>query len=83
MTDDAPLWLSIETAPKDGTDFLAYGSVGHEGAEKKHFISCWRSDWDEMDDEYLTEGWWYHDSDLMAHRGFPTHWMPLPEPPHE
>ena len=74
-------WRPVSTAPKDGTLFLAYGAVGHERGRVEHFISCWRSYWSERDDEYLTDGWWHHDSDIDGHRGYPTHWMPLPEAP--
>lgn len=74
-------WQPIETAPKDGTSVLIFGTK-------------WRFDWagdrdesfaavcswcEPMDDE---SGWsidhsTYYTTDCLV----PTHWMPLPEPP--
>lgn len=76
-------WQPIETAPKDGTVFLAYGPVGNEDAEQEYFISCWRSDYGDWEEEYKIIGWWYHDCDMNGHRGYPSVWMPLPDPPKE
>lgn len=59
-------WQDIETAPKDGTDVLAY--QGWEGA---HRILVMR--WDE-------KGCWRTNVHSFV-RFDPTHWQPLPEPP--
>ena len=72
MTD----WQPIETAPKDGTRFLAYQhpfgveivyrhDPGGENKNPKHHYECW----------------------VFAHQLAgdypckPTHWQPLPDPP--
>lgn len=58
-------WLDIESAPKDGSDFL--------GIDKNSCISiCWWEDgvWS---DAYTT----FYDG-IPAN---PSHWMPLPLPP--
>jgi len=76
-------WQPIETAPKDGTEFLAYDSA------TKKFDVCimenWRvgpgqSQWIcsavQIDGENgpLSSEFGYDDKAI-------THWMPLPEPP--
>ena len=70
-------WQPIETAPKDGTRFLAVDSDGTSGIvsimrrhdpggetrNPKHHYECWVTDFN-------------------SPRGSPlTHWQPLPEPP--
>jgi hypothetical protein len=62
-------WQPIETAPKDGTDII----VSDSGELVSVAFFC--------ED---TEMWF----DSMNHNGYdhtvrnPTHWMPLPAPPH-
>lgn len=63
-------WMTIETAPKDGTEFLAYYPA--EGGDDAF-----------MDVQHWTvpetrESRYYG---LMIAGVDPTHWMPLPEPP--
>lgn len=60
-------WKPIETAPKDGTRFLAY----EHQSDYNHYECWWQSDFAEW------EGW-QNDWDSEP---IPTHWMPLPEPP--
>ena len=64
-------WQPIDTAPKDGTDILAY----LEWTDKSGEIRVIR--WDEE-----MEVWWgdyaYDPDDEFE---YPTHWMPLPAPP--
>ena len=60
-------WQPIETAPKDGTSILGYWC--YEGGFE-HYIQPIR---------YL-HGKWLHDWD-HSDELYPTHWMPLPEPP--
>jgi hypothetical protein len=63
-------WQPIETAPKDGTEILAYSPRDYAGI----FKTAWRPT--------DCPGWGSIDSccayyvDMEA-----THWMPLPEPP--
>jgi len=60
-------WQPIETAPKDGTRFMAY-----EEADEAKFYPCW---WQE--DFGYWEGW----QNVWDSEPNPTHWMPLPPPP--
>ena len=69
-------WRPIETAPKDGTEIFVYGIANGElgGPDKEPEI--WKVSW-------LFKYW-----SLCGAEGYavnidnPTHWMPLPEPPH-
>jgi hypothetical protein len=72
-------WRSIETAPKDGTRFLAFypafGGIevirrhdpGGAARNPKHHFECWVRSGAAGDGGHLGAE--------------PTHWMPLPEPP--
>lgn len=60
-------WMPIETAPKDGTEFLAYWS-NMRGAFEFIQPMNWK------DDKFVIS--WDHDDCVT-----PTHWMPLPAPP--
>jgi hypothetical protein len=60
-------WQPIETAPKDGTRFLAYEG----GRECKHYECWWNSDFSDW------EGW----QDDWGGEPEPTHWMPFLPPP--
>lgn len=63
-------WLPIESAPKDGTAFLAITSI--DSSLYLFGIGSWPPD----------AGFLRaidHEGDPM----YPTHWMPLPEPPQE
>lgn len=74
------IWQPIETAPKDGTEILAWGKMGSWGPgwmivryrqEKPWFGPCM---W-----EAVIGGWAvYQDSQIEDD---PIHWMPLPDPP--
>lgn len=62
-------WRSIETAPKDGTRVLLW-IVSESPYHEDHAmpgVGHWT--------EWNGGGW------VRWHRGTPTHWMPLPEPP--
>lgn len=62
---DAPAWQPIETAPKDGTAFLAW-----RGIERGPFQCWWNDDG--------REAYWMDYADTEPN---PTHWQPLPAPP--
>lgn len=78
------MWQPIDTAPKDGTRFLAYSSTSG-----KLFVCRWEErplkggHWTVyLDGE---DGWIYHlgkDPQWLVVKPV-THWMPLPEPPNE
>ena len=60
-------WHPIETAPKDGTEILAFDGVCIENIKWMNGIGNWVTSWN-------------HDVDYTIN-GDPTHWMHLPEPP--
>lgn len=64
-------WMPIETAPKDGTFYLA--ASGRRYAVLNEPPGCVRGQW------HLLEGEWRGESDAFQ----PTHWQPLPPPPVE
>lgn len=61
-------WQPIETAPKDGTVFIAASTLA-DGASWVFGTASWRNSWPHgfVERGTLATGW--------------THWMPLPEPP--
>ena len=62
-------WLSIEIAPKDGTDILLY--VQGEGVIQGWYDDGWK---------YITLD--YHGCGCCCgERDVPTHWQPLPPKP--
>ena len=75
MGDDAKYfkWRPIEEAPKDGTKFIGW----------------WANTLYQDEDDVITT--WYDDIEYRWETNFhssseyeyPTHWMPLPEPPKE
>lgn len=67
-------WLLIETAPKDGSKFLAFGSYVYEG--------------DSVPTTYIEiisysgdSGWPWSNGQERARGDVFTHWQPLPKPP--
>lgn len=58
-------WQPIETAPKDGTLFLAYAAAGQHDLPALYSLCAWHPDAGFCIDE-LRE---------------PTHWQPLPQSP--
>ncbi len=63
-------WRTIETAPKDGSEFLGYWAETEEDANNAVRVTTW---W--------MNGLWhnpYQSSDNWEH---PTHWRPEFEPP--
>lgn len=71
---EAMEWRDIETAPKDGSKFLA---ICAEAQTPKANISWWQDGWFTVSkpEKFVAPG---------PHRWWPTHWMPLdalPAPP--
>lgn len=60
-------WQDIETAPKDGTRFLAF----EKSRESQRYECWWENDFGNW------EGW----TDDWDSEPEPTHWMPLMDPP--
>jgi hypothetical protein len=61
-------WQPIETAPKDGTRFLA-PSIDGRTVTIGLWSDQWGGYWDDLTVGHLNGQW------------HPTHWMPLPPPP--
>lgn len=59
-------WQPIDTAPKDGTELLLWLGELVVGT----FVTG-------SDDYDMATGWWSN-----GERVHPSHWMPLPAPPH-
>jgi hypothetical protein len=72
-------WQPMETAPKDGTPFRAYGpSLLHED------FNPWASVEACFDGERFVGAVWDGQHDVWRTDFIEfTHWMPLPEPPKE
>jgi hypothetical protein len=68
-------WKPIETAPQDGTPFLAYWWRTHTDGERYEAAQGY------VVAHYMAgrmfPSWIDNEADL------PTHWMPLPSPPSE
>jgi hypothetical protein len=89
------IWLPIETAPRDGTHFLAYGNGAPERAIvydtktdwQPRIRICWRLLFDSTRDEDAGDGLFRkvaYVADLGWEGGVhfdPTHWMPIPAAP--
>lgn len=70
-------WKPIETAPKDGSEMLAgtwHPDMGAEGLVQVVYYE---------EDGASDFVWWVVDAQVARHRKVFTHWMPLPEPPHD
>lgn len=63
------MWQHIDTAPKDGTRFLAWHVDGTEAV--KCYWYTHRS----------VSGWKTDEMDCNEYDFIPTRWMPLPAPP--
>jgi len=73
-------WQPIETAPKDGTWVLVFGSISDEGDERTTAVAQYTDDLNGR----KTRGHWqfaWYDGGYHGWVGNATHWMPLPEPP--
>lgn len=68
-------WQPIETAPKDGRRLLVMWPYWHGNAPGIAWYCGGSGGWDS--DRCLTP---IHEN--VAPERDPTHWMPLPEPPH-
>lgn len=65
-------WQPIETAPKDGTAFIATGlNYGKDSGPRHYCMALWE------------QGEWREASEWNGHSSlaYLTHWQPLPSPP--
>ena len=71
-------WQPIETAPKDGTDILVWGSIEMSSRSRPHVGTediirvCWSQGGESWVVTSVQADGWVPE---------PTHWMPLPAPP--
>lgn len=87
-------WKPIETAPRDGTDILIYVNIAsvpvvhiawYRSKTEWEQSGQYTGGWDSLEE---WEGWWSYirtsgSQDKLEGFEAPTHWMPLPEPPHD
>lgn len=88
-------WLTIDTAPKDGTVVLLFcpQSDGSPGSEYRVTCGNWHVDpggttvyrdadgrYIDQDDHDYWEGWLSWDGGFSEETMLPTHWMPMPAP---
>lgn len=66
-------WQPIETAPKDGSRIL-----GYTPSWEPHIVCLYWKDFQQDDPEFEHGGFV---DDFINETFYPTHWMPLPEPP--
>ena len=67
-------WQPIKTAPKDGTEIDLWVRLSNTNFRYRR-TNCWFSE----------NKWWFFDDHLDKPCSIvgATHWMPLPEPPHD
>lgn len=74
VSADTNGWMPIETAPRDHSEFLAFGSYlypGDRGATTYCEVASYSGDLQ----------WPWTDAEGMHRPEFFTHWQPLPKPP--
>jgi hypothetical protein len=73
-----PAWQPIETAPKDGTRIIGYGTITREITGSVHGPEIAVIQWI---NDGLNEEWQIAEAEYYSPSMNATHWMPLP-PPH-
>jgi hypothetical protein len=88
------MWQPIETAPRDGTEILAYSEIGHTGVMLVRWIALQdfitTKDAEDFANAGMSESslempdWFAADfchGDRLSPDCYPTHWMPIPAIP--
>ena len=77
-------WKPIETAPKDGTWILITGGTTKDESEDRSIAVAQYTDYlnGRKCDRWHWQFAWY-DGGYYGWYENPTHWMHLPEPPHD
>lgn len=65
-------WQPIDTAPRDGTDFIGIGNNFGDPDQGTHVMLV---HWDEHFDAFIESG------EMFAGADYLTHWFALPAPP--
>lgn len=80
LTDHDMQWQPIETAPRDGTKFLAYGvELGTRFLGNARWYSYGLG---VVRGSYIAHSFFCYDG-ICAGAFTPSHWMPMPQPPEE
>jgi len=79
-TKEAIGWQPIETAPKDGTLVLASFKYRDDRLWAGFHVVGWRNGWGQW---VTTTSIGFDNTGDESDNAYATHWMPLPEPPHE
>lgn len=77
MTD----WQTIDTAPKDGTHFLAFGGDQEDVQYEDETVTSPLVIWWDPDNGNGDWRFCSYDGGMYGEWKNPTHWQPLPEPP--
>ncbi|MBK8467852.1 MAG: hypothetical protein IPL32_18730 [Chloracidobacterium sp.] len=88
------MWQPIETAPRDGTEILAYSEIGNTGCMLVRWIALQDFITTQEAEEFSNIGmsesalevpdWFFADfchGDRLSPDCYPTHWMPIPAIP--
>lgn len=75
-------WQPIETAPKDGTKVDLWAQLVPLGAQASNEMRFPNCRWDEHYGAHHPDVEFAHKWSGCPSSYVPTHWMPLPEPPH-
>jgi len=73
-------WQTMDSAPRDGSEFLGYFPEYKDISYEPRKIEIWR--W--KDNPRVGRGWFSHTTeqdDYDLEDNPPTHWMPLPDAP--
>lgn len=74
-------WLPIDTAPKDGSAFLAYGRHTDSPESAQRGVKAGDHWWAIILWDVWREPAWVFAKDGTSTWSQPTHWLPLPAPP--
>ncbi len=72
-------WQTIDSAPKDGTRVDLWAKCWLAHSDKFDYMRCPNCYWSKGESEFNRRAGWTN----LESGWFPTHWMPLPDPPTE
>jgi hypothetical protein len=74
-------WMPIESAPKDGSKFLAWGYMHDDGGPREPDGQSFMGEMPMLQIARFVEGYTGFVSDGLGSVDGLTHWQPLPSPP--